>query len=81
MKKSEKQIKIATIYNRSVQTKAEIRAESEKALKAFLKKGGVIEVGRPARAKKTKMSAKSSRGFVSGTSGFANGFPRRTVGA
>lgn len=78
---NKKQLKIATIYNRSVQTKAEIRAESEKAVKAFLRKGGVIEVGRPARAKKTKMAAKSSRGFVSGTSGFANGFPRRTVGA
>jgi hypothetical protein len=78
---NKKQMKIATIYNRSVQTKAQIREESEKALKVFLKKGGVIEVGRPARGRKTKMATKSSRGFVAGTAGFANGFPRRTVGA
>lgn len=78
---NKKQVKVATIYNRSVQTKAQIREESEKALKAFLKKGGVIEVGKPARARKSKMASKSSRGFVAGTSGFATGFPRRTVGA
>ncbi len=81
MKKSEKMAIVATIYNRSVQSKAEIRAESEKALKAFLKRGGVIQEGKPARTKKSKMSAKSSKGFVSGTSGFANGYPRRSVGA
>ena len=34
---------VATIYNRPVITKAEARAESEKALKAFLKSG---EIGR-----------------------------------
>lgn len=78
---TKKQLKVATIYNRSVKTKAELREESEKALKAFLKKGGVIEVGRPARARKSVMSSKSSRGFVSGTAGFANGYPRRSVGA
>lgn len=76
-----KQVKVATIYNRSVQTKAEIRAESEKAMKAFLRKGGVIETGKPARVRKSTMAAKSSRGFVSGTNGFANGYPRRSVGA
>lgn len=81
MKKSEKMVKIATIYNRSVQTKAQIREESEKAMKAFLKKGGVIETGRPARVRKSKMAAKSSRGFVMGTGGFATGYPRRTFGA
>jgi len=78
---NKKQVKVATIYNRSVQSKAEIRAESEKAFKMFLKKGGVIEVGRPARARKSKMVSKSSRGFVAGTGGFATGFPRRSVGA
>lgn len=78
---NKKQVKVATIYNRSVQSKAEMRAESEKALKAFLKKGGVIEVGKPARARKSTMAAKSSRGFVMGTNGFATGYPRRTIGA
>jgi hypothetical protein len=72
---------VAVIYNRPVQTKAEARAESEKALKAFLKKGGVIQESKPRRAPKSKMSGKNSRGFIGGTSGFANGFPKRTMGA
>ncbi len=80
MKKAEKQMIVATIYNRSVKTKAEVRAEGEKALKAFLRKGGVIQVDeKKRRAPKTKMSAKSSRGFVSGTGGFATGYPRKSV--
>lgn len=71
---------VAVIYNRSTQTKAEIRAEGEKALKAFLRKGGVIQVDeKKRRAPKSKMSVKSSRGFVSGTCGFANGFPRKSL--
>jgi len=71
---------VAVIYNTSVKTKSEIRAEGEKALKAFLRKGGVIQVDeKKRRAPKSKMSAKSSRGFVSGTGGFANGFPRKSL--
>lgn len=81
MTKAKNQVAKATIYNTSVKTKAEFRAESEKAMKSFLKKGGVIEVGRPARDRKITMAAKSSRSFVSGTAGFATGYPRRTIGA
>lgn len=74
--------KSAVIYNRSTQTKSEARAEGERALQEFLKRGGVVEHCKPSRRKSTaKMSAKSSRGFVTGTSGFANGFPRRSTGA
>ena len=80
-KVTEKQAMIATIYNRSVKTKSELRAESEDAITAFLKRGGVIQEGKPARAKKSKMSCKSSKGYVSGTAGFANGYPRRSIGA
>jgi hypothetical protein len=79
--KVNKQVVKATIYNTSVKTKAEIRAESDKALKAFLKKGGVVEVGRPARNRKSSMLGKNSRGFIGGTSGFATGYPRRSIGA
>jgi hypothetical protein len=76
----EKKQIVATIYNRPVQTKSEARAESEKAMKAFLRAGGVIKVDeRKPRAPKAKMSSKSSRGFVSGTSGFATGMPRKTT--
>jgi len=75
----EKKQIVATIYNKPVMTKAEARVEGEKALKAFLKKGGVVQVDEKKRkAPKTKMSGKSSRGFMGGTGGFATGYPRRT---
>jgi hypothetical protein len=81
---AKKAVAKATIYNTSIKSKSEMRAESEDALTAFLKKGGVIQECKPSRrgAKAgRKMTGKSSRGFVTGTSGFANGFPKRTVGA
>ena len=71
----------SVIYNHSTKTKAELRAESADAIALFLAKGGVIEQGRKPRARKgSKMAAKTTR-FVSGTSGFANGFPRKSTGA
>lgn len=74
-------LKTAIIYNRSVQSKAEAREEGEKALQEFLARGGVIQVDeKKRRTPKSKMSSKNSRGFIAGTSGFANGFPRRTFG-
>ena len=79
---AEKQVQIATIYNRSPKTKAELRAESADAIALFLKRGGVIQEGRKPRARKgSKMACKSSRGFQGGTSGFATGFPRKSTGA
>ena len=79
MKTKEQKLIVATIYNKPVMTKAEARAEGEKALKAFFKKGGVVQVDEKKRkVPKTKMSGKSSRGFMGGTSGFAIGYPRKT---
>jgi hypothetical protein len=79
MKNIEKKMIVATIYNKPVMTKAEARTEGEKALQAFLKKGGVVQVDEKKRkAPKTKMSGKSSRGFMGGTGGFATGYPRKT---
>lgn len=75
----EKKQIVATIYNKPVMTKAEARTEGDRAMQAFLRKGGVIQVNdKKRKAPKTKMSSKSSRGFVSGTSGFAVGFPSKT---
>ena len=68
------------IYNMQLRTKAESRAAAEKEIKAFLRKGGVINVEKPQKNPKTFMSAKSSRGFMTGTSGFAIGYPRKVVG-
>lgn len=75
----EKKQIVATIYNKPVMSKAEARAEGEKAITAFLKRGGVVQVDEKKRkAPKTKMSGKSSRGFMGGTGGFATGYPRKT---
>ena len=42
-------------------TKAELRAETEEQLKVFFKKGVSIEVIKPLKAPKLKMTAKSTR--------------------
>ena len=60
-------------------SKSDIRAENEVALKQFLRKGGSIEVVATKKAPKQKMSGKTSRGFVTGTSGFASGMPRKST--
>ena len=60
-------------------SKAEIRAETEKQVALFLKKGGSVEVVKSRKAPKQKMRCKSSRGMVAGTSGFATGMPRKST--
>ena len=59
-------------------SKSEIRAETEKQVKLFLKKGGSIEVVKARKAPKQRMSAKVTRSASTGTSGFATGFPRKS---
>ena len=71
----------ATIYNTSLKTKSQLRAEGDDALTKFLKAGGVIQVAKPRKTPRSKMTAKNSRGFTTGTSGFANGFPKRSFGS
>lgn len=80
MKSIEKKMIVATIYNKPVMTKSEARTSGDAALKLFLKKGGVIQVQEKSRkAPKSKMSGKSSRGFMAGTSGFAVGYPSKSL--
>jgi hypothetical protein len=59
-------------------SKSELRAETEKQLKAFLRKGGSIEVIKPRKAPKQRMSGKVTRSASTGTSGFATGYPRKS---
>jgi len=59
-------------------SKSELRAETEKQLKAFLKKGGSIEVIKPRKAPKQRMSGKVTKSGSTGTSGFATGYPRKS---
>lgn len=60
-------------------SKSQIRKETEAAVKKFLRTGGSIEVVKARKAPKQKMTVKNSRGFVSGTSGFATGFPKQSL--
>lgn len=62
-----------TVYK----SKSQVREEASDALQEFLARGGSIEIVKPRKAPKSKMAGKSSRGFVSGTSGFANGYPSK----
>ena len=62
--------------------KSVVRQETNDAVAAFLKAGGSIEIVPPKKQRgrtKQKMSSKSSRGFQSGTSGFATGYPRKSL--
>jgi hypothetical protein len=59
-------------------SKSELRAETEKQLKLFLRKGGSIEVVKARKAPKQRMSGKTTRNASTGTSGFATGFPRKS---
>ena len=63
-----------TIYK----SKSQLRQETEAQVKAFLKRGGVIEVIKSRKAPKQKMSGKTTRVGSTGTSGFAVGYPRKS---
>lgn len=60
-------------------SKSVLRQETADAVEAFLRAGGTIEVVKSRKAPKSKMKAKNSKGFQNGTSGFAMGFPRRSI--
>ena len=67
-----------TIYK----SKSQLREETSEAIQQFLARGGQIEVvpAKKMRRRTTqKMAGKTSRGFQSGTSGFATGYPRKTL--
>jgi hypothetical protein len=60
-------------------SKSVLREETKDAVEAFLRAGGSIEVVKSRKAPKSKMKAKNSRGSNAGTSGFAVGYPRRSI--
>ena len=67
------------VMNEIYKSKSVIREETKDAVEQFLRSGGVIQVVKSRKAPKSKMKAKNSRGFNAGTSGFAVGYPRRSV--
>lgn len=72
-----KQLIMSTIYNRSTQTKAQMREEAAEAMERFIRSGGVIQTSDKApKAPAPKMRARNSKNFAGGSSGFATGYPR-----
>lgn len=61
--------------------KSVIREETKDAVEQFLRSGGTIQVVKSRKAPKSKMKAKTSRGFNAGTSGFAMGYSKTSFGA
>jgi len=66
---------ITTIYK----SKSQLRQETADSVQQFLARGGQIEVVKARKAPKQKMSAKTTRQSSTGTSGFAVGFPKRSI--
>ena len=62
-------------------SKSQVREETANAVEAFLRAGGSIQVVKARKAPKSKMRAKSSKGFAGGSSGFAAGYSRSSFGA
>lgn len=67
----------ATIYK--TKTKSQLRQETSDALQQFLARGGQVEVVKARKAPKQKMSGKASKSGSTGTSGFAVGFPSKSL--
>ena len=65
--------------NELYKTKSQLRTETSEALQEFLARGGKIEVVKARKAPKPKMRAKNDRGYNGGSSGFARGFPTRSM--
>ncbi len=65
----------ATIYK----TKSQLRTETSDALQEFLARGGQVEVVKPRKAPKSKMSGKTTRNSSGSTNGFAMGYVRASI--
>ena len=60
-----KQVITSTIYNTTTKTKSQLRAEGDKALQLFLKRGGAITEVKASRKKTTRTTniGRSSRWY------------------
>ena len=59
--------------------KSQVRTETQDAVELFLARGGQIQVVKSRKAPKQKMSGKTTRSGSTGSSGFAAGFPKRSI--
>lgn len=63
----------------NVVNKSQVREQTSDALQMFFARGGQVQVVKSRKAPILKMLGKNSRGFRTGTSGFAVGFPSKSM--
>jgi hypothetical protein len=67
------------IMNVVYKSKSELRTETSEALQQFLACGGQIQVVKSRKAPKQLMRGKSTKSGSTGTSGFAVGYPTKSL--
>ena len=60
-------------------SKSQLRVETSEALQQFLASGGRIELVKSRKAPKQSMRSKSTKSGSTGTSGFAVGYPSKSL--
>ena len=65
--------------NEVYKSKSQLREETSEALQQFLARGGVIQRVKARKAPKQKMLGKTTRNASTGSSGFAVGYPSRSL--
>jgi hypothetical protein len=60
-------------------SKSQLRQETSDSLQQFLARGGQIEIVKARKAPKSKMSGKTTKSGSTGTSGFAVGYPSKSL--
>jgi hypothetical protein len=66
-------------YIMNVVYKSQVREQSSDALQQFFARGGQVQVVKARKSPTPKMLGKNSRGFRTGTSGFATGYPSKSL--
>mgnify|MGYP007031640758 CR=1 FL=1 len=67
------------IMNVVYKSKSELRTETSEALQQFLACGGQIQLVKSRKAPKQLMRGKSTKSGSTGTSGFAVGYPTKSL--
>jgi hypothetical protein len=65
--------------NEVYKSKSQLREETSEALQQFLARGGQIQRVKARKAPKQKMLGKTTRNASTGSSGFAVGYPSRSL--
>lgn len=65
--------------NEVYKSKSQLRTETADAVEQFLARGGQITLVKARKAPKAKMKAKTTRQASTGSSGFARGYPSRSL--